>query len=56
MSRSPPTARARRSVLGPWIELTEGAKWLKVINVNGVLMAVVAGLKGLPEVSGTSSY
>ena len=39
-----------------WIEQTEGAKfWLKVINelktrgVNGILIAVVDGLKGFPE-------
>ncbi|MGB7181497.1 MAG: IS256 family transposase [Burkholderiaceae bacterium] len=45
-----------RDVLGIWIEQTEGAKfWLKVFNelknrgVNDMLIAVVDGLKGLPE-------
>ncbi|NJN63791.1 MAG: IS256 family transposase [Acidobacteria bacterium] len=45
-----------RDVLGIWIEQTEGAKfWLKVFNdlknrgVEDVLIAVVDGLKGLPE-------
>jgi putative transposase len=45
-----------RHVLGLWIEQTEGAKfWLKVFNelrnrgVNDILIAVVDGLKGLPE-------
>jgi len=45
-----------RDVLGIWIEQTEGAKfWLKVFNdlktrgVADILIAVVDGLKGLPE-------
>jgi len=45
-----------KEVLGLWIEQTEGAKfWLKVITelktrgVNGILIAVVDGLKGFPE-------
>ena len=45
-----------KSVLGLWIEQTEGAKfWLKVVNelkargVNDILIAVVDGLKGFPE-------
>lgn len=45
-----------RDVLGIWIEQTEGAKfWLKVFNelrsrgVGDILIAVVDGLKGLPE-------
>jgi len=45
-----------RDVLGMWIEQTEGAKfWLKVFNdlrnrgVGDILIAVVDGLKGLPE-------
>ncbi len=45
-----------RDVLGIWIEQTEGAKfWLKVFNdlktrgVQDILIAVVDGLKGLPE-------
>jgi putative transposase len=46
----------RRDVLGLWIEHTEGAKfWLKVCNdlrnrsVEDILIAMVDGLKGLPE-------
>jgi len=49
-------AEGRRDVLGLWIEQTEGAKfWLKVFNdlrnrgVEDILIAVVDGLKGLPE-------
>src|SRR5690606_13996649 len=45
-----------RDVLGLWIEQTEGAKfWLKVFNelknrgCQDILIAVVDGLKGLPE-------
>ncbi len=45
-----------KSVLGLWIEQSEGAKfWLKVVNelkargVNDILIAVVDGLKGFPE-------
>jgi transposase-like protein len=45
-----------RDILGLWIEHTEGAKfWLKVFNelknrgVNDILIAVVDGLKGLPD-------
>lgn len=45
-----------KDILGLWIEQTEGAKfWLRVMNelknrgVNDVLIAVVDGLKGLPE-------
>ena len=45
-----------REVLGLWIEQTEGAKfWLKVFTelknrgVQDILIAVVDGLKGLPE-------
>src|SRR6476659_2436660 len=45
-----------KSVLGLWIEQTEGAKfWLKVMNelkargLNDILIAVVDGLKGFPE-------
>src|SRR6201988_973302 len=48
-----------KSVLGLWIEQTEGAKfWLKVMNelktrgVNDILIAVVDGLKGFPEAIG----
>jgi len=43
-------------VLGLWIEQTEGAKfWLRVMNelkdrgVEDILIAVVDGLKGLPD-------
>ena len=50
------TCRGRKEVLGLWIEQTEGAKfWLSVMNelkargVAGVLIAVVDGLKGLPD-------
>ena len=56
MSRWRSIRTARRSVLGLWIEQTEGAKfWLKVVNelkargVNDILIAVVDGLKGFPE-------
>jgi putative transposase len=45
-----------KDVLGLWIEQTEGAKfWLRVMNelrdrgVQGILIAVVDGLKGFPE-------
>lgn len=45
-----------RDILGIWIENTEGAKfWMKVFNdlktcgVEGVLIAVTDGLKGMPE-------
>src|SRR6476469_10271899 len=45
-----------KSVLGLWIEQSEGAKfWLKVVNelkargVHDILIAVVDGLKGFPE-------
>lgn len=46
----------RKEVLGLWIERTEGAKfWLKVFNelknrgLHDILIAVVDGLRGLPE-------
>lgn len=46
-----------KDVLGLWIEQTEGAKfWLKVVNdlkargANDILIAMVDGLKGFPEV------
>jgi transposase-like protein len=49
-------ADGTREVLGLWIEQNEGAKfWLKVMNelrnrgVEDILIAVVDGLKGLPE-------
>ena len=49
-----------RDVLGIWIENTEGAKfWMKVFNdlktrgVNDILIAVIDGLKGMPEALGT---
>jgi transposase-like protein len=49
-------ADGQRDVLGLWIGQTEGAKfWLKVFNelktrgCKGILIAVVDGLKGLPE-------
>ena len=49
-------ADGQRDVLGLWIEQTEGAKfWLKVFNelktrgCQDILIAVVDGLKGLPE-------
>lgn len=45
-----------KEVLGLWIEQTEGAKfWLRVMNeikargTQDILIAVVDGLKGLPE-------
>ena len=45
-----------KEILGIWIEQTEGAKfWLRVMNelknrgVGDILIAVVDGLKGLPE-------
>jgi putative transposase len=47
----------RKEVLGMWIEQTEGAKfWLQVMNdlrsrgVEDILIAVIDGLKGFPEV------
>jgi len=49
-------ADGQRDVLGLWIEQTEGAKfWLKVFNelktrgCQDILIAVVDGLKGLPD-------
>ena len=49
-------ADGTKDILGLWIENTEGAKfWLRVMNelknrgVSDVLIAVVDGLKGLPE-------
>jgi putative transposase len=49
-------ADGTRDVLGIWIEQSEGAKfWLKVFNdlktrgVHDILIAVVDGLKGLPD-------
>ncbi|WP_414856972.1 IS256 family transposase [Burkholderia sp. IT-111MI5] len=52
-------ADGQRDVLGLWIEQTEGAKfWLKVFNelktrgCQDILIAVVDGLKGLPEAIG----
>ncbi len=49
-----------REVLGLWIEQTEGAKfWLKVFNdlktrgCHDILIAVVDGLKGLPQAIST---
>jgi putative transposase len=49
-----------KEVLGLWIEQTEGAKfWLKVMNelktrgVADILIAVVDGLKGFPDATGT---
>jgi transposase-like protein len=49
-------ANGERDVLGLWIEQTEGSKfWLKVFNelknrgCQDILIAVVDGLKGLPE-------
>jgi transposase-like protein len=51
----------RKSVLGAWIEQTEGAKfWLKVMTdlktrgVNDILIAVVDGLNGFPEAINTA--
>lgn len=48
-----------KEILGIWIEQTEGAKfWLRVMNelknrgVADILIAVVDGLKGSPEVIG----
>lgn len=45
----------RKTILGLWIEQTEGAKfWLRVMNelrnrgLNDILLAVVDGLKGFP--------
>jgi transposase-like protein len=53
-------ADGQRDVLGLWIEQTEGAKfWLKVFNelktrgCQDILIAVVDGLKGLPEAINT---
>jgi transposase-like protein len=47
------TEDGEKSVLGLWIEQTEGAKfWLKVVNelkargFNDILIAVIDGLKG----------
>lgn len=52
-------AEGQKSVLGLWIEQTEGAKfWLKVMNdlkargLQDILIAVVDGLKGFPEAIG----
>jgi transposase-like protein len=49
-----------RAILGLWIEQTEGARfWLRVMNdlhvrgVQDILIAVVDGLKGFPEVINT---
>jgi putative transposase len=49
-------ADGQKSVLGMWIEQTEGAKfWLKVFNelrnrgLEDILIAVVDGLRGFPE-------
>jgi len=49
-------ADGARDILGLWIENTEGAKfWMRVFNdlktrgVNGILIGVADGLKGLPE-------
>ena len=48
-----------RHLLGIWIENTEGAKfWMKVFNeletrgVQDILIAVIDGLKGMPEALG----
>nr|WP_255474929.1 transposase [Pusillimonas sp. ANT_WB101] len=45
-----------REILGLWIENTEGAKfWMRVFNevkmrsVQGILIAVTDGLKGMPD-------
>lgn len=53
-------ADGRKEVLGLWIEQTEGAKfWLKVFNerknrgLGDILIAVVDGLRGLPEATET---
>jgi putative transposase len=50
------TPDGRKTVLGLWIEQTEGAKfWLRTCNelrnrgVNDILIAVVDGLSGFPE-------
>lgn len=50
------TCGGAKTVLGLWIEQTEGAKfWLRVMNelkargVGDILIAVVDGLKGFPE-------
>jgi putative transposase len=50
------TPDGRKDVLGIWIEQTEGAKfWLRVMTeiktrgVNDILIAIVDGLKGIPE-------
>ena len=50
------TPDGRKTVLGLWIEQTEGAKfWLRICNelrnrgVNDILIAVVDGLSGFPE-------
>jgi putative transposase len=47
----------RKEVLGMWIEQTEGARfWLQVMNdlknrgVEDILIAIIDGLKGFPEV------
>ncbi|MFD1557405.1 IS256 family transposase [Paraburkholderia silviterrae] len=54
-------ADGQRDVLGLWIEQTEGAKfWLKVFSelktrgCRDILIAVVDGLKGLAEATGTA--
>jgi len=51
------TPEGRKDVLGIWIEQTEGAKlWRRVMTEiknrggNDVLIAIVDGLKGFPEV------
>jgi putative transposase len=50
------TCAGQKSVLGLWVEQTEGAKfWLRVMNelkargVADLLIAVIDGLKGFPE-------
>jgi len=49
-------ADGRKEILGLWVEQTEGAKfWLRVMaelknrGVEGILIAVVDGLKGFPD-------
>src|SRR5215216_2880436 len=49
-------ADGRKEILGLWVEQTEGAKfWLRVMTelknrgVEGILIAVVDGLKGFPD-------
>src|SRR6201994_923853 len=42
-------ADGTKDILGLWIETSEGAKfWLKVMNEQDMLIAVVDGLKGFP--------